>query len=169
MSEFEWFIRCPVSRDQRPFYEYLKRKESILLGWVALNQFKYTKRFFFTLITLFILFFPLTYLTISFSYYPVQCLLINLLLSLFGLAIFYSYFYVAWFYVKRRLLEAKVWYEESGWYDGKIWIKPPSILKHERLLCHYQIVPLVKRLQNTLQIIFLNIMVVVSTLFFLSY
>lgn len=59
----------------------------------------------------------------------------------------------------------KSFYEESGWYDGRIWIKPPSILRHERLLYHYQLVPLISRLRKTLQIILLGIVVVTSLLF----
>lgn len=169
MNEFDWFIRCPVPRDQRPFYEYLKRKQSILLGWVTLNQFKYTRRFFVTFLLFFIIFFPITSWSISFSYYPFQTILVNLLLTLGGLALIYSYFFIAWFYAGRRLLEAKVWYEESGWYDGKIWIKPPTILKHERLLYHYQLVPLVKRLKKTLKIIFISIGLILLVLFFLFY
>nr|YP_009551062.1 hypothetical protein Ycf36 [Pseudellipsoidion edaphicum]QAA12055.1 hypothetical protein Ycf36 [Pseudellipsoidion edaphicum] len=169
MSEFDWLIKCPVLRDQRPFYEYLKRKESLVLGWVVLKQIKYTKRFFVSLFSLCLLLFPITYLTISFSYYPIQSVFFILLLPLFGVGIVYCYFFITWFYIRKRLVEAKVWYEESGWYDGKIWIKPTSVLKHEKLLCYYQIVPLVKRLKNTLKIIFFSIVVVMLTFFFLFY
>ena len=31
-------------------------------------------------------------------------------------------------------MEATVPYEESGWYDGQIWIKPPEILLQDRLI-----------------------------------
>jgi hypothetical protein len=169
MNNFDWFIRCPVQREQRPFYEYLKRKESIILGWVALNQFKYARRFCVALLFFFIIFFPFSSWLIPFKYYPLQSVLGNLLASFIGLGLLYLYFFIAWFYAGKRLVEAKVWYEESGWYDGRIWIKPPSILKHERLLYHYQLVPLVKRLKNTLRIITLNIGLLALILFFLFY
>jgi len=55
--------------------------------------------------------------------------------------------------------------EESGWYDGRIWIKPPSILRHERLLYHYQLVPLITRLNKTLQFLILGIVFVLALLF----
>lgn len=169
MNDFDWFTKCPVPREQRPFYEYIKRKESIILGWVSLNQSKYAKRFFVTFFTVFIIFFPITNWLLPFQYYPVQNLLMNLLNSFIGLAILYLYFFISWFYAGKRLVEAKVWYEESGWYDGRVWIKPPSILKHERLLYHYQLVPLVKRLKNTLRLIFLSIVLLLLLLFFLFY
>jgi hypothetical protein len=169
MNDFDWFIKCPVPREQRPFYEYIKRKESIILGWVALNQLKYARRFFITFFVFFILLFPITSWLIPLGYYPLQSILVNLFASLAGLGLLYTYFFIAWFYAGKRLVEAKVWYEESGWYDGRIWIKPPSILKHERLLYHYQLVPLVKRLKNTLRIIFISLILLALILFFLFY
>ena len=38
-------------------------------------------------------------------------------------------------------MEATVPYEESGWYDGQIWIKPPEILLQDRLIGTYEIYP----------------------------
>lgn len=32
-----------------------------------------------------------------------------------------------WSYVGDRLLSAVVPYEESGWYDGQMWVKPPEV------------------------------------------
>lgn len=169
MSELDWFVRCPVPRDQRPFYEYLKLKQSVILGWVGLNETRYTKRFFVGFLVIFTLLFPILNSIISLFSYPLQAFLLNLLLSLISLSLLYTYFFVAWFYTGQRLLEAKVLYEESGWYDGRIWIKPPAILKHERLLYHYQLVPLINRIKNTLKLIFLCILVVTLFSFFLFY
>lgn len=169
MSEFDWFVKCPVPRDQRPFYEYLKLKQSVILGWVVLNETRYTKRFFIGFLVIFTLLFPILNSIISLFSYPLQAFLLNLLFSLISLGLLYTYFFVAWFYTGQRLLEAKVLYEESGWYDGRIWIKPPAILKHERLLYHYQLVPLINRIKNTLKLIFLCILVVALFSFFLFY
>jgi len=47
-------------------------------------------------------------------------------------------------------MEATVPYEESGWYDGQIWIKPPEILLQDRLIGTYEIYPGLLRLQYTL-------------------
>jgi hypothetical protein len=148
-----------VPRDQRPFYEYLKRKESFLLGWVGLNESSYTTRFSLAFLSIFFLFLPLTNLSLNLFYYPVLSLIVNLLISLILMLILYTYFFVAWLYVGKRLLSAKVYYEESGWYDGKIWIKPPTILKHERLLYYYQLVPLILRVKKTLKLIVLALII----------
>ena len=47
-------------------------------------------------------------------------------------------------------MEATVSYEESGWYDGQVWIKPPEILLQDRLVGTYEIYPGIMRLQLTL-------------------
>ena len=47
-------------------------------------------------------------------------------------------------------MEATVPYEESGWYDGQVWIKPPEILLQDRLIGTYEIYPGLIRLQITL-------------------
>jgi hypothetical protein len=165
MNKMDWFILCPVPRDQRPFYEYIKRKDSSILGWVGLNEFNYKLRFFITLGGIFTLILPFTSWFINLSYYPVQTLLVNLLISLTFQSLLYGYFFVTWVYAGKRLVAAKVWYEESGWYDGRVWIKPPSILRHERLLYHYQLLPLIKRLAKTLQFLVLAGVIVFSLIF----
>lgn len=169
MNKFNWFVLCPVPKEQRPFYEYIKRKESNILGWVGLNESGYTLRFFITFLIVFSLNFPLTSLITNFFYYPFRALLINIILSLCFLLLLYTYFFVAWTYAGQRLLSAKVSYEESGWYDGKIWIKPPAILKHERLLYYYQLVPLITRLSKTIRLIFFILMILIPLVFILIY
>jgi hypothetical protein len=53
-------------------------------------------------------------------------------------------------------MEATVPYEESGWYDGQIWIKPPEVLIQDRLIGTYEIYPGLSRLHLTL--IFLSVL-----------
>ncbi|XP_059456337.1 protein CONSERVED IN THE GREEN LINEAGE AND DIATOMS 27, chloroplastic isoform X2 [Corylus avellana] len=55
-----------------------------------------------------------------------------------------------WSYVGDRLLSAVIPYEESGWYDGQMWVKPPEILARDRLLGSYKVKPVIKRLKQTL-------------------
>nr|YP_008519847.1 conserved hypothetical plastid protein [Microchloropsis salina]AGI99201.1 conserved hypothetical plastid protein [Microchloropsis salina] len=169
MNRMDWFVLCPVPRDQRPFYEYIKRKDSSILGWVSLNESNYARRFFLSLTGIFSITLPLTSWFISIVYYPYQTILISTCVTLAIQTIIYGYFFITWFYAGKRLVAAKVWYEESGWYDGRIWIKPPSILRHERLLYHYQLVPLITRLTKTLQFLSLSMVFVISLLFLIVY
>lgn len=169
MDKFDFFVLCPVPREQRPFYEYLRRKQSGLLGWVKLNEIGYTKRFFSSFFIIFTLNLPLINWFISFSYYPFQTIVTNLIISLAIQALIYFYFFLAWTYTGRRLFSAKVFYEESGWFDGRVWTKPPTILRHERLLYHYQLLPLVSRIGKTLKLIVLSIIILTATLFLMTY
>lgn len=57
--------------------------------------------------------------------------------------------YLGWFYVRNRLTQETIVYEESGWYDGQIWTKSPEILARDRLIATYEIQPILKRLQQT--------------------
>ncbi|XP_020537196.1 protein CONSERVED IN THE GREEN LINEAGE AND DIATOMS 27, chloroplastic isoform X2 [Jatropha curcas] len=55
-----------------------------------------------------------------------------------------------WSYVGDRLLSAVIPYEESGWYDGQMWVKPPEVLARDRLLGSYKVKPVIKMLKQTL-------------------
>ena len=58
--------------------------------------------------------------------------------------------YLGWQYIGNRLLSAAVEYEETGWYDGQIFIKPPEVLARDRLLGTYEVKPILQGLQGTL-------------------
>lgn len=47
--------------------------------------------------------------------------------------------YLGWAYVGGRLLSAAVEYEETGWYDGQLFVKPPEVLARDRLLGSYEV------------------------------
>lgn len=55
--------------------------------------------------------------------------------------------YLGWSYILNRLLSASIFYEESGWYDGQIWIKKADYLVKDRLIGTYYILPIVYRLK----------------------
>nr|YP_010451142.1 hypothetical protein Ycf36 [Vischeria punctata]UTV00923.1 hypothetical protein Ycf36 [Vischeria punctata] len=169
MKKLNNFNLCPVPREQRPFYEYINQKKSILLSWVKLNENGYTTNFFFTLFVIFTFSFSLINLFVSFSYYPVESIVLSFVFSLIIESLLYLNFFLGWTYIGRRLVQDKVVYEESGWYDGKIWIKPIIILRHERLLYHYQLIPLINRIKKTLQLILLSIVILVCTFFLFIY
>ena len=65
--------------------------------------------------------------------------------------------YLGWSYVVKRLLSATVFYEESGWYDGQIWIKTAENLTRDRLIGIYQIIPFLKRIKYTCLMFILNV------------
>lgn len=47
--------------------------------------------------------------------------------------------FLGWSYVGNRLMSAAVEYEETGWYDGEVFVKPPEVLTRDRLLGMYEV------------------------------
>lgn len=50
----------------------------------------------------------------------------------------------------RSLRDVRIFYEESGWYDGQYWTKPEQMLAQDQLVVTYQIQPLLRRIQKSL-------------------
>ena len=54
--------------------------------------------------------------------------------------------YLGWNHIFKRLNSEKVEYEESGWYDGQIWIKPLNLKEKESLIASVEVKPILKNL-----------------------
>ena len=54
--------------------------------------------------------------------------------------------YLGWNHVFKRLTSEKVEYEESGWYDGQVWIKPLILKEKESLIASNEVKPILKNL-----------------------
>ena len=148
MNDSEYI--CPVPKDQRPLNEYRKLKESSNFVWCVMDKNTYLKSFSYLLISSFTVSSSIL-LASSFSVTNGKHFLIYA--SLAGVTIVTLLclrFYLGWQYIYSRLMEATVPYEESGWYDGQVWIKPPEILLQDRLIGTYEIYPGLVRLQITL-------------------
>nr|ASO75950.1 putative plastid protein 36 [Storeatula sp. CCMP1868] len=138
---------CPVPQDQRPINEYLALKEAFGFSWTVKNETNYYRtsfKIYFITLGIFVLTFNANNASI-----------INVLVySIFGVSsllfIFYLRIYLGWNYVYTRLMQATVAYEESGWYDGQIWVKTPEILIKDKLAGQYQVKPILNKIKNTL-------------------
>lgn len=58
--------------------------------------------------------------------------------------------FLGWQYVAGRLMSAAVPYEETGWYDGQTFVKPPAVLARDRLLGGYEARPALNRVRGAL-------------------
>lgn len=147
---------CPVPKEQRPLNEYKKIKESNNFIWCINGKAIYVKSLFYMFISSFILSSLLLILS-SFSFTNIKYFFIYSLIGAIIIMIFLCLrSYLGWHYIYNRLMEATVPYEESGWYDGQIWIKPPEVLIQDRLIGTYEIYPGLSRLNLTL--IFLSVL-----------
>jgi len=52
--------------------------------------------------------------------------------------------------IEKRFQEARLFYEESSWYDGQIWEKPFLLIKNDQLLISQKLQPLIQRLSKTI-------------------
>ena len=53
----------------------------------------------------------------------------------------------------KRLTSEKIEYEESGWYDGQVWIKPVVLKEKESLIASIEVKPILKNLIQIISII----------------
>ena len=144
MSEY----KCPVPREQQPTNEFIELSKSMVFSWT-----KTKKSLTLTLIKFWVAAFALFLVISSGSVYFNTSLLKYVLLSFFSSLsiplLITIRLYLGWKHVFKRLKSEKVEYEESGWYDGQVWIKPLVLKEKESLIASIEVKPI---LQNLIQI-----------------
>nr|ARW60221.1 hypothetical protein [Laurencieae sp.] len=137
---------CPVPFDQQPLNEYLSLKKSCLFSWSVskIRTFLYGFVSIFTVSSILVSVFLLPFI---YSYSMLKILVLNFVISNIILLFIFIRLYLGWSYVIKRLLSATVFYEESGWYDGQIWVKTSEYLIQDRLVGFYQIMPYIIRIR----------------------
>ena len=142
---------CPVPRDQRPSSQLRELEESAVLGWPALGAGAYATR----MCVMFVFFYAVIAYPIACGSYNAETEFVACVVSAsvgaFGAtAAMALNMYNGWSYVRDRLLSATVEYEETGWYDGQVYVKDPEMLARDRLLGTYTVRPIVEMLRKTL-------------------
>ena len=137
--------KCPVPSEQQPTNEFIELSKSTIFSWP-----KSKKSLIFVLIKFWIGTFIIFLVISSGSIYFKSSILKYILLSFFtSLAIpllISIRLYLGWNHVFRRLNSEKVEYEESGWYDGQVWIKPLVLKEKESLIASIEVKPILKNL-----------------------
>lgn len=141
-------VICPVPLEQRPINEYQDLKESWFFRWATLDGWQYFKPVVILWSLSWLISAPVVAASFPPAKHPVQFALLGAAGAsvIPGLALLRLY--LGWVYVKTRLLNTKVFYEESGWYDGQTWEKPPEVLTQDRLVVAYQVQPILDRMQK---------------------
>lgn len=146
--------RCPVPAEQLPINEYQDMRQSWFYSWGTRSLLAYLK----PLIVLWCLSWLISGPITAASFAPEKALLQFLVWGAGGAFIIpvlcLLQLYLGWLHVGRRLQRQDVPYEESGWYDGQVWIKPEGVLSRDRLIMEYQIQPVLQRIRRTLGILF---------------
>ena len=143
---------CPVPKDQQPTNEFIELSKSKIFSWP-----KSKKSFLFILLKFWIGTFFIFLVISSGSVYFETSTLKYILLSFFSslsLPFLLSIrLYLGWNHIFKRLTSEKVEYEESGWYDGQIWIKPVNLKEKESLIAILEVKPILKYLIQILALI----------------
>jgi hypothetical protein len=137
--------KCPVPKEQQPTNEFLELSKSIVFSWPKAKKKLILVLFKFWL-GAFILFLIISSGSIYFKTSIVKYTLLSFFSSL-SIPLFISIrLYLGWNHVYKRLTSEKVEYEESGWYDGQVWIKPLVLKEKESLIATIEVKPILKNL-----------------------
>jgi hypothetical protein len=142
---------CPVPRDQRPASQYEELRDGALTSWPSLGVGPYVRR----VLALFAFFYVVIAYPIACGSYDPNTQFVEACVSACvgasgATAAMTLSAYNGWSYVRDRLLSATVEYEETGWYDGQVYVKDPEMLARDRLLGTYEVRPVVETLRRTL-------------------
>nr|AND01136.1 hypothetical protein [Linum usitatissimum] len=127
---------CPVPVDQQPINEYQSLSTSFPFSWASGDIVQYCGRLFVTGAS-FALFvgLPVAWFgSVGPQYDPLRPLSAAVSSGILVVSLAVLRMYLGWAYVGNRLLSATVEYEETGWYDGQIWVKTAEVLTRDRLL-----------------------------------
>jgi hypothetical protein len=144
---------CPVPTEQLPLNEYEDLKESWFFRWATLERSRYVSKIVWVWLWSWAIAAPIAAASFSFEKYPAKFLLTSAGGGILLLGLVLIRLYLGWSYVSSRLMDAKVFYEESGWYDGQTWVKPAAVLARDRLVVSYQIQPILKQMQITFAVL----------------
>nr|YP_010619877.1 hypothetical protein PNW48_pgp081 [Symphyocladia marchantioides]WAX03890.1 hypothetical protein [Symphyocladia marchantioides] len=150
---------CPVPFDQQPLNEYLSLRDSFLFSWSISSKNSFICGFVLLFIFLFI-FFSISLLLFSNVSNFSQLFLLDLLFSNIVIFFLFIRLYLGWSYIIKRLMSATVFYEESGWYDGQIWVKTSDYLVQDRLVGAYQVMPFILRIKYSCISVLLNFFII---------
>lgn len=140
---------CPVPTEQQPVNEYEDLKRSCFFRWATLETELYWRRIIYIGLIGWVLTSPIA----AASFSPQESLVLFVLSNNLGagllVALIIAQLGLGWRYVGVRLRKKAVFYEESGWYDGQVWLKPPEVLTRDRLIVSHQVDPILQRLIRT--------------------
>ena len=144
--------KCPVPREQQPTNEFIELSKSFIF-----SRPKTKKSLILLLSKFWIGAFVLFLLISSGSVYFKTSLLKYTLMSFFSSLtiplLITIRLYLGWNHVFKRLTSERVEYEESGWYDGQVWIKPLVLKEKESLIASIEVKPILKNLIQIFSII----------------
>ncbi|KEH39936.1 DUF1230 family protein [Medicago truncatula] len=132
---------CPVPLEQQPINEYQSLSTSFPFSWAAGDVVEYGSRLFVVGFSFALLVgLPVAWFgTVGAQYEPAKRIVCAASSGVLAVTFAVVRMYLGWAYVGNRLLSATVEYEETGWYDGQIWVKTAEVLARDRLLGSFSV------------------------------
>ena len=143
---------CPVPKDQQPTNEFIELSKSKIFSWPKSKKSFSLILLKFWLVTFFI-FIVISSGSVYFESSTLKYILLSFFSSLSLPFLFSIRLYLGWNHIFKRLTSEKVEYEESGWYDGQIWIKPVNLKEKESLIASLEVKPILNNLIQILSLI----------------
>ena len=143
---------CPVPKEQQPTNEFIELSKSKIFSWPK------TKKSLITILInfwvgAFLLFLVIYSGSVYFKTYLLKYTLLSFFCSLSIPLLISIRLYLGWKHIFNRLISEKVEYEESGWYDGQVWMKPLVLKEKESLIASIEVKPILKNLIQVSSII----------------
>ena len=139
--------KCPVPLEQQPTNEFIELSKSVIFSWPKTKKSLIIVLFKFWIGT-FILFLVISSGSIYFQKSILKYILLSFFSSLSIPLLISLRLYLGWNHVFKRLNSEKIEYEESGWYDGQVWIKPLIVKEKESLIASIEVQPILKNLKQ---------------------
>ena len=144
--------KCPVPREQQPTNEFIELSKSVIFSWPKTKKSLILILIKFWLVT-FILFIVISSGSIYFKTSLLKYITLSFFCSLSIPLLISIRLYLGWNHIFKRLNSERVEYEESGWYDGQVWIKPLVLKEKESLIASIEVKPILKNLIQIFSII----------------
>ena len=155
--------KCPVPLEQQPTNEFIELSKSVIFSWPKTKKSLVIVLFKFWIGT-FILFLVISSGSIYFKKSIIKYILLSFFSSLSIPFLISLRLYLGWNHVFKRLNSESVEYEESGWYDGQVWVKPLVLKERESLIASNEVKPILKNLIQISSII--SVLALSGILFF---
>ena len=144
--------KCPVPREQQPTNQFIELSKSIIFSWpkTKIKLIIVLVKFW---AVAFVLFLTISSGSIYFKNFLLKYILLSLFSSLSIPLLVSIRLYLGWNHIFKRLTSETIEYEESGWYDGQVWVKPLVLKEKESLIALIEVKPILINLIQILSII----------------
>ena len=154
--------KCPVPKGQQPTNEFLELSNSKVFGLA-----KTYKKFSLILVSIwlvaFLIFLVISSGSVYFNTFPFKYIFLSFFGSLSVPLLITIRLLLGWSHIFKRLTSEIIEYEESGWYDGQIWIKPIELKEKESLIASIEVKPILKNLTQVTSVIISLILIGILT------